>query len=72
MADKNNYKIDKNDKDHLLVTKKVEEKGEGVTTRTSFNLRDEIEEILLITKGPRFKRKLTKKESKIVNVHCSV
>ena len=71
MADKNNYKIDKNDKDHLLVTKKVEEKGEGVTTGTSFNLRERIEEILSDLEY-KIKRKLTKNERKAVNVHCSV
>jgi hypothetical protein len=65
MTDENNYKADKNDKDHLPITKKVEEKGEGVAASTPFNLRDEIEEILSDLEY-KIKRKLTKNERKLL------
>lgn len=65
MDDEIKYKIDENDKDHLLVTKKVEEKGEGVTTTIPPNLREIIEEILAELEC-KIKRELTKNERKLL------
>ena len=67
MYDGNNYKVDKNDINYLSKSEKVEEKGEVVYTTSPDNLTEDIEEILSNLEYT-VKRKLRKKESKLLTI----